>query len=113
MDAQQTIKLKRIVEFFRVFGVVIFAVILAAFDFWLLYRADIFRSAFHFEQHVFHAIIVVGGLVTVLAPYEVASWTGRYGWTRATYRVLPEEIMRMIGFAALVGVTWQLVNTTT
>ena len=101
--------LRRTIEFFRVFGIVILAALLAVLDCWLLYRADLFRSLYHFEQHVFHAIMVVGGMVTVVAPYEVASWTGRYGWTRAKYRVLPEEIMRMIGFAVLVAVTWQLV----
>lgn len=112
MDAQQTTKFKKTIEFIRVFGVVILAVILAVFDFWLLYRANLFQSVYYFEQHVFNAIIVVAGLAATLAPYEVASWTGRYGWTRATYRVPPEEVMRMIGMAALVAVTWQLINGT-
>lgn len=104
MDAQRTI------EFLRVFGVVILAVMLTGLDLWLLYRADLFRSAHHFEQHFIFLVAIVGGCAASIAPYEVASWTGRYGWTRATYRVLPEAIVQAIGIGALVVVTFRLLT---
>jgi uncharacterized membrane protein len=99
---------KRTIEFIRVFGLAILATMMAGLDFWLLYRSDLFRSFYALEQHFLYLVVVVFGLTATLVPDEVADWSGRYGWTRQSFRVLPAEAVRWAGFGILVIVTWKL-----
>lgn len=101
---------KRTIEFVRVFGLPTAAVVIAGVDIVWLYQQQSFSSLDHFENRLIEFLAVVGGLVTTLAPYEVASWVGRYGWTRATYRTPPEEILRWAGFLVLLVATLKILG---
>lgn len=103
--------LKRLIEWLQIFGVLLVAIALAALDGWLLSRLNAFHSVTNIERFAMEIVAIVAGVTMTLAPYEVSSWTGRYGWTRQTYLVMPEEIVRWCGIAILVGVTWTLLKT--
>lgn len=104
-------EVKRTIEWLRVFGLPGLAILVAIIDLAGLYRLQVFASAHRLEAHLIELIAVVAGLVAALAPYEVSSWTGRYGWTRATYRTPPEELIRWIGIGVLAIATFQIWGT--
>jgi len=56
------------------------------------------------EEYVAEAAISVFAFASVLAPEEVSSWTGRYGWTYKRFWTYPATYVRFFGFAALIGV---------
>ena len=41
------------------------------------------------------------GVISYFFPYEVASWTGNYGWTRNQWRMQPEGWVRFTGVLLL------------
>ena len=101
---------KRTIEFLNVFGLVIAATAIALLDIGCLYRQDAFANFYQFENRLLHLLAVIGGLTATLAQYEVSSWTGRYGWTRATYRTPSEGLVRWAGFAVLIAATVQILT---
>ena len=56
------------------------------------------------EEHIQWAAIAVMGFVAMLAPEEVSSWTGRYGWTYESFWSYPPTYIRFFGFFALIYV---------
>lgn len=60
-----------------------------------------FFSAAAWERDAVWAVVAVGGLVSALAPDEVSSWTGRYGWTYESFWTYPPTYVRFAGLAML------------
>lgn len=44
------------------------------------------------------------GFAAKVAPDEVSSWTGRYGWTYESFWTYPPTYLRFVGLALQVGV---------
>jgi len=55
------------------------------------------------EAHIYSAAAALFGYVAVIAPDELSSWTGRYGWTYESFWTYPATYVRFFGFTLLVG----------
>jgi hypothetical protein len=56
------------------------------------------------EAHVVSMALAAFGFVATVAPDEVSSWTGRYGWTYGSFWTYPPTYLRFVGLALQVGV---------
>ena len=57
------------------------------------------------EQQLVPFAVAAFGFVCVVASDEVSDWTGRYGWTRQTWRQYPAYFVRFAGGVALAVAT--------
>lgn len=62
-----------------------------------------YYSLGQWEAQAGSAAVAVLGLVSMLAPDEVASWTGRYGWTYDSFWNYPPTYVRFFGLALQIG----------
>jgi hypothetical protein len=76
-----------------VVGVILF--VPAAWKYW---------SFGEWEAHAPSMALAVFGFAAMVAPDEVSSWTGRYGWTYESFWTYPATYVRLAGFAIQVGV---------
>ena len=56
------------------------------------------------EKYVADAALGLLAFVCVLAPEEVSSWTGRYGWTYDSFWTYPATYVRFFGFTMQIWV---------
>ena len=63
-----------------------------------------YYSLGQWEAHISSAAMAVLGLVCTVAPDEVSSWTGRYGWTYDSFWTYPPTYVRALGLMLQAGV---------